>query len=65
VENEIEVFLSRSIEDYTKSNPTQYTGDAMPAISAPVPKVSRMLRDGKGKFSKNVQSIAEYSVAHD
>ena len=49
-EAEIDMLLDHPIEDYARPDPERRSGTTTPT-SAPVPKFSRMMRDGKGRFS--------------
>lgn len=55
--NEIESFLDRSIEDYARQESSNRSDGVILNSTAPVPKLSRMLRDEKGKFSEFIRHI--------
>lgn len=48
--NEVDNFLDRSMDDHSRAASPRQT-DTTFMTSAPVPKVSRMMRNGEGKFS--------------
>jgi hypothetical protein len=51
--NDMESFLDRSIEDYARHESSNQSDTIISNSTAPVPKLSRMLRDEKGKFSRS------------